>query len=258
MAVVVNPDPGEEGGEELAFHSTGGRGEEGVGSGHEVEVAEHHLGVLLEGLGGGIEAGSDFVLLDLQVSEPEAEFICSECSVGSEVDETFLLHVELLQFLLQACALFGVPGEYVIECCLHFSLCLVDGFGGEAEAGELAGECAFEFCGGEIGQIAKAVLASPTEEVFVDLIRVVLGLGEDEAVFAPGIVAAAAVQHAAGEVIVDTVTLSPFHAGVDDLLHTVEERRSHERLVPTWVDVSLEGDHSEVVRVAEDETELAP
>ncbi|WP_243233070.1 hypothetical protein [Microbacterium sp. CIAB417] len=108
MAVVVHPDAGEERGEELALNGTGCCSEEGIGSGHQVEVAEHHLGALLERFGGGVQAGADLVLLDLQISEPRAELVGSERSVGSEVDQTFFLDVELLEFLLQACTLFGV------------------------------------------------------------------------------------------------------------------------------------------------------
>ena len=68
VSVVVDPDTAEEGGEELAFHGTGGCTKEGARSGHEVEVAQDHFGALLEGLGGGVEAGADFVFLDLEVA----------------------------------------------------------------------------------------------------------------------------------------------------------------------------------------------
>jgi hypothetical protein len=51
---------------------------------------------------------------------------------------------------------------------------------------------------------------------------VVLGLGIDQAVLTPGIVAAAAVQHAAQEVVVNPVALSPLHAGIGDLLDSFE------------------------------------
>ncbi|UIN31272.1 hypothetical protein LXM64_03450 [Microbacterium binotii] len=197
------------------------------------------------------------MLLDLQISEPRAELVGGECSVGSEIDEAFFLDVELLEFLLQACTLFGVTGEDVAQCGLHFPFRFVDGVGGEAEAGELPGECALEFVRREIRQVAETVLATSAEEVLVDLVGVVLGLGEDEAVFASDVVAAAAVQHASGEVVVDAVTLSPLHTGVDDLLDTVEEVWGDECLVSPRVHVSFEGDHPEVVRVAEDLAELA-
>ncbi|MDY0827794.1 hypothetical protein SK224_01505 [Microbacterium sp. BG28] len=255
--VVVHPDAGEERGEELALDRAGRCNEEGIGSGHQVEVAEHHLGALLERLGSGVQAGTDLVLLHLQISEPSAELVGGERSVGCEVDEAFFLDVELLEFLLQARTLLGVTGEDVVECCLHFPFRFVDGVGGEAEAGELPGQRALKFVRREVGQVAETVLASSAEEVLVDLIGVILGLGEDEAVLAPGVVAAAAVQHAAGEVVVDAVTLSPLHAGVDDLLDPVEELWGDECLVSPRVDVSFEGDHAEVVRVAEDLTELA-
>ncbi|WP_243233068.1 hypothetical protein [Microbacterium sp. CIAB417] len=126
----------------------------------------------------------------------------------------------------------------MVQGRLYFPFRFVDGIGGEAEAGELTGERALEFVRREVGQIAETVLASSAEEVLVDLVGVVLGLGEDEAVFASDVVAAAAVQHASGEVVVDAVTLSPLHAGVDDLLDTVEEVWGDECLVSPRVHVS--------------------
>lgn len=71
------------------------------------------------------------------------------------------------------------------------------------------------------------------------------------------VVAAAAVAHAAGEVVVDAVALSPLHASIDDLLNTVEELGRDEGFVPARVEVAFEGDHAQVIRVAEDHAELA-
>ncbi|MET2010486.1 hypothetical protein ABXJ56_02970 [Microbacterium chocolatum] len=52
MSVVVDPDSSKEGGEELSLYSAGGGGEKSVRACHEIEIAQYHLGVLFEGLGG--------------------------------------------------------------------------------------------------------------------------------------------------------------------------------------------------------------
>nr|WP_300594877.1 hypothetical protein [Microbacterium sp.] len=85
----------------------------------------------------------------------------------------------------------------------------------------------------------------------------VLRLGVDEAVLASDFVTAAAVEHAACEVIVDAVALSPLHTGINHHLHAFEELRGDQRFVASGIDVAFEGHHAEVVRVAQDLTQLA-
>ncbi|WP_375385916.1 hypothetical protein [uncultured Microbacterium sp.] len=69
VAIVVDPDAGKEGGEELALDGPVGAGEECVRSFHEVEVAEHHVGALVELLVCGGESILELVLLDLHFAQ---------------------------------------------------------------------------------------------------------------------------------------------------------------------------------------------
>ncbi|MFT3945147.1 MAG: hypothetical protein QM705_15175 [Ancrocorticia sp.] len=69
--------------------------------------------------------------------------------------------------------------------------------------------------------------------------------------------AASAVEHAAQEVVVDDVALTAFHSCVHDLLYSFEEFWGDERFVAPGEGFSFEGDHAEVVRVAEHLGELA-
>ncbi|KZE43280.1 hypothetical protein [Microbacterium sp. T32] len=100
VPVVVDPDPLEEGSEQLALNGAGYRREERIGSSHQIEVAEHHLGALLKRLDRGLEAGAHLVLLDLQVPQAGSKLVRCQGALGSEVDQAFFLDIELLKFLL--------------------------------------------------------------------------------------------------------------------------------------------------------------
>ncbi|WP_212742803.1 hypothetical protein [Microbacterium sp. 4NA327F11] len=75
MTVVVYPDVGEERSEKLASDRSVRGGEQGVWPLHEVEVTEHHGGAVVKVFVGGVQAGVEAALLDVEVAERGAEFV---------------------------------------------------------------------------------------------------------------------------------------------------------------------------------------
>ncbi|WP_300594880.1 hypothetical protein [Microbacterium sp.] len=148
MAVVVDPDAGEERGEQLSLDRSAGGGEQCVGAAHEVEVAKHGAGALLERVRRRVQTGAHLMLLDLDVAEAALECVCSKRSVRGEIDEAFLLAVQLLEFFSEPGLLFLLPREDFLQCRRDFGLGFVDGLGGEAEESELASQGPLDLFGG--------------------------------------------------------------------------------------------------------------
>ncbi|MDU0346767.1 hypothetical protein RWH44_13775 [Microbacterium sp. KSW2-29] len=191
------------------------------------------------------------MLLDLQVPQASSELVGCERPLGSEIDQAFFLDVELLEFLLQLSSLLRLIREYPFKGGADFSLSGGYGLGGEDDCPKLALERTLKVGDGQVRQVAEAVLAATAEEVLLDLACVILGFGEDEAMFSPRCVASTAMEQATREVVMDAVALCPFCTSIEHLLDPVEQFRRDEWFVASWVDVAFEGHHADVVRVAE-------
>ncbi|RRD04448.1 hypothetical protein EII34_10345 [Arachnia propionica] len=102
VAVVVEPDVGEEGGEEFAFHGWDGGVVEVGGVFEEGEVGEGVVGFLLEVVVGVVELFGGGGAAGAEVVEAFAESGGVKCGVGCELEEAFFSGVECGQFFAEA------------------------------------------------------------------------------------------------------------------------------------------------------------
>ncbi|KZE43281.1 hypothetical protein [Microbacterium sp. T32] len=152
----------------------------------------------------------------------------------------------------------GLIREYSLKGGADLLLGRGYALGGEDDCPKLLLERALEFGSRKVRQVAEAILTAAAEEVLVDLVCMVLGFDEDEAMFSPCRVASPAMEQATREVVVDAVALSSLHASIDHLLDSVEQLRRDERFMASRIDVAFEGHHADVVRIAQNLPQLTP
>nr|WP_245567325.1 hypothetical protein [Nocardia vinacea] len=107
----------------------------------------------------------------------------------------------------------------------------------------------FDLSSREIGQIALAVLPSPTQEIAVPAAVVALGLGVDHAGCASSAVAPITEKVTLQVVLQNPITLAQTTAHIHDVLYAVEQLLGDDRLMSAGVKLALILDPAGVVRV---------
>jgi hypothetical protein len=122
---------------------------------------------------------------------------------------------------------------------------------GQAQGPVVAADGIFDFEDRQVGQIAATVLTAPAEVIAVALPVAAPGLGVDQTGGAAGLVAALAVQVALQVVREDTVALATARAGVEYLLHPVEQLLADDRRMAAFDELALDLHPAGVVGVTQ-------
>nr|WP_306359835.1 hypothetical protein [Nocardia sp. CC227C] len=181
------------------------------------------------------KAGLDAATFGLDRVEFDPDLGLGKRAVRSEIDEVALLSVQLIKAALET----GMPLTGV-------ALFVVDGgfqpgmdVGGEIlwkpQEAVALGDSVLDPLDTEMGEIAQLLLAGSADEVAVPLFGLAGDLGVDEACGAPVLSAAAAEEDPFEIVLVDPIALSGRAAGVENVLHPIEQLLAHEGFVPTGI-----------------------
>ncbi|WP_233489124.1 hypothetical protein [Blastococcus sp. TF02-09] len=191
----------------------------------------------------------------LQLGEPRADLGDGQGALGSQVDQALLGAAQARQLGVEVAAQLARGALLIGHRLAHPGLDAGREVRRQGQVGVLALDGVLNPLDTEVRQVADAFLAAPTEEVEVGP-AAPLALGQDQPMLPPGLLAAAAEEHALEEVRVDVVAGAPPGAQVGDFLDPLKEPLVNERVMPTGVEGALVDQDAGVVGVGQDLAQL--
>ncbi|MDO3645652.1 hypothetical protein Q3A91_01595 [Nocardia mangyaensis] len=194
-----------------------------------------------------LDAGS----VGVDPAEAFFDLALRQCAIGGEVEEPLFLGVEVLELLGHAAVHLADAGLFVGQDLAQEFVHRGSELFRNSKRAVVLGDGFFDPICWEVGQVTYPFLAPSAQEVAVSASVASSGFGVDEARGSAVFMAATTEQVPLEVVLQHSVPLSAAASHVANILNSVEQFLRDDRLVPTGIQLSIDGDPTGVVRVLE-------